>query len=147
MSLNTIAGLETAQPGSSLQSNWQNVLSAASKTLGLSTGAVTAQLKAGASLSSLADSQGVSRQALTQAIAAALSPSTQAASTGAERQQIATAIADRAGGVHARHAHDHAGGSSDGAAVSVAITSADVLVVLAGGASPAVSASTIDQLA
>lgn len=157
MSLNTIAGagLEAAQPSSSLQSNWQNVLSAASKTLGLGVGSVTAQLHAGASLSSIAQSQGISQAALVDAIAGALSPSTQAASTAAERQQIATSIADRAG-VHGRHAGQQTAGAGASnpllagleadAAVSVSISSADVLVVLTAGASPP-SASTVDQLA
>jgi hypothetical protein len=157
MSLNTIAGagLEGAQPSSSLQSNWQNVLSAASKTLGLGVGSVTAQLKAGASLSSIAQSHGISQGALIDAIAGALSPSTQAASTAAERQQIATSIAGRAGAVHGRHAHQQSGGPADSlpdgleadAAVSVSISSADVLVVLTAGASPPSNGSTVDQLA
>ena len=67
-------------------------------------GAISTQLRAGASLSELADTQGVSGQALTDAIAGALSSSTLAATTPQEREQIAARIAQRPGGAAARYA-------------------------------------------
>ncbi len=161
MSLNTVAspaGQDPAQQTASLQNNWQNVLGGAAKALGMSTGSVSAQLRAGASLSSIAQAQGVPQQALTDAIASALSPSTQAASTSAERQQIASSIANRAGGGHGHHAHRGESAAStegadqlfsglEGGAVSVSITSADVLVVLTGGAASTPSTPAVDELA
>jgi len=155
MSLNTITSTAAApQQSSSLQSNWQNVLDAAAKTLGMSSGSVAAQLRAGSSLSSIAASRGLSQQELTTSIAGALSPSTLSASTGAERRQIAASIADRVGGGHHHSASlSSAGGEGqlfaglDAGAVSVSITSADVLVVLTAGAAAPSSGSTVDQLA
>jgi hypothetical protein len=159
MSSNTITGATAGavQPSSSLQSNWRNVLGAAAKALGMRASSVSAQLRTGSSLSSIAQSRGVPQQALTSAIASALSPSTQAAATNAERQKIATSIANRVGG--GSHSRQGAGGSDaandplpadiggDDASVSVSITSADVLIVLTAGATSVPSGSTIDQLA
>jgi hypothetical protein len=153
MSLNTITSAAAPQQTSSLQSNWQNVLDAAARTLGMSPGSVAAQLRAGSSLSSIAQSRGLSQEALTTSIAGALSPSTLSASTGAERRQIAASIADRVGGGHHYAGSSSAAGGNplfaglDGGAVSVSITSADVLVVLTAGAAAPSSGSTVDQLA
>jgi hypothetical protein len=102
MSVNAISNTGDWGP-TSAESNWQNVLAASAGALGLSQGAVSQQLRAGASLSSIAEQQGVPQQTLTAAIAGALSPSTRSATTSAEQLDIATAIAQRVGGGQARH--------------------------------------------
>jgi hypothetical protein len=134
LSIDTTATSQLAQQGSSSQSNWQNVLSAAAGVLGMSTGAVSAQLRAGASLASIAQSGGVPQQALAQAISGALSPSTRSATTSAQRQQIATSIADRLGGAGSRR-----GPGADQAG--------DPLLASAGSSSGSGSSSRVDLLA
>ena len=141
-----------SQSAATLQNNWQNVLGAAAKALGLSPAAVSAQLQSGSSLSQIARAQGVSQDTLTSAIAAALSPSTQASASPSQLNKIATSIANRAGGPHAGHRHHQAGADDDDQSE---ITSVDVLVVLTGaysyGAdatqSEAVAAPAVNELA
>jgi hypothetical protein len=64
---------QAAQQSSPSQRNWQNVLTAASSALGMSTRAVQRQLQGGASLSSIANSRGVPQETLVEAITTALS--------------------------------------------------------------------------
>jgi hypothetical protein len=126
MSVNVIGGgVATTTPA---ESNWPAVLGAAAGVLGMSPGAVSAQLRGGASLSDLAAQQGASGQALTGAIAGALSPSTVSATTDAEREQIATQIAQRPGGAAARYA------GSDLAGELAALESAGAPSLLANAA-------------
>lgn len=131
-----------AQLGSSLRSNWQNVLGAAAKALGMSASSISSQLRAGASLSSIAQAQGVSEQTLTDAIAGALSPRTQAAASDVERVRIATGIANRVGGPRS---HDDGPGDDPDAGGSTSITNVDLLVVPTGAGSYSASAALTDQ--
>src|SRR5271155_2780811 len=102
-----------AQQSAGAQSNWQNILTAASSALGESTSTVQQQLQSGSSLSSIASSQGVSQQSLVSAIESALQQSQGAsgsnAPSSAQLQQIATTIANGTGGHH--HRHHHGGGA------------------------------------
>lgn len=95
----------------SSQSNWQNMLTALSGTLSLSTSALQQQLQSGQSLTSIAQAQGVSQQTLVQSISTALTQSGSTAS-GSQLQQIATNIADRTPGAGGHHHHHHGGGGS-----------------------------------
>lgn len=101
----------------STQTPWQNVLTAASSALGLSTSAVQQQLQAGASLSAIANTQGVSQQSLVQAITSALTQNGQPASASSgQLQQVATSLANRTLGSQAaqgHHHHHHGGGASN----------------------------------
>lgn len=131
-----------AQLGSSLQSNWQNVLGAAAKALGMSASSISSQLRAGASLSSIAHAQGVSEQTLTDAISGALSPRTQAAASDAERARIATGIANRVGGPHSQADGPDADPDGDG---STSSTNFDLLAMSTAGDSYSASAALTDQ--
>jgi hypothetical protein len=140
----------------SAESNWQNVLAASAKALGLSTGAVSQQLRAGASLSSLAEQQGVSQQTLTQAIAGALSPSTRSATTSTEQLEIATRIAQRVGGGQARHVAIPSGdplleslGESDSGDTLGALRASVATAYASNGtqSTPSPSGTAIDELA
>jgi hypothetical protein len=101
-----------SQQSGSTQTNWQNILSAASDTLGLSTSALQQQLQSGSSLTSIAQTQGVSQQTLVSSIEGALTQNGSAA-TGSQLQSIATTIANRTPGSGGHH-HHHAGGATDG---------------------------------
>src|ERR1700744_2894235 len=107
MSIGSIGGADGAWPtqqSSSAQSNWQNILSSVSGTLGLSTSTLQQQLQSGESLSSIAQTQGVSQQTLVGSIQSALTQNGSQAS-GTQLQQVATNIANRTPG--AGHHHHH----------------------------------------
>lgn len=112
MSIGSIGSADNwpSAQSSPAESNWQNVLAAASSTLGLSTSALQQQLRSGSSLSSIAQSQGVSQQTLVSSISAALTQNGSTA-TGSQLQQLATDIANRTPGGHHR---DHGETSSTG---------------------------------
>jgi trimeric autotransporter adhesin len=123
MSISTIAGQSPAQLQSSQQSNWQNILGAASSALGMSTGALQQQLQQGQSLATIAQSNGVSTSSLVSSIAGALQQNGQVTGASAEKlQQIATNIVNRTPGTH-RH-HHHAGASVSGASGTAAVLAA-----------------------
>jgi hypothetical protein len=109
MSIGSIgsAGSWPTQQSATFQSNWQNVINAASGTLGLSASALKQRLQSGSSLSTIAQSQGVSQQTLVSSISSALTQNGSTA-TGTQLQQIATNIANRTPGGH----HHHAGGGA-----------------------------------
>jgi hypothetical protein len=110
------ASVATLQQSSSGKSNWQNVLSSISGSLGLSTSALQQQLQSGQSLSSIAQTQGVSQQALVQSISSALTQNGSTAS-GSQLTQMATNIANRTPSSGGHH-HHHGGGSSSASSVS-----------------------------
>jgi hypothetical protein len=124
MSISAIAGQSPAQLQSSQQSNWQNILGAASSALGMSTGALQQQLQQGQSLATIAQSNGVSTSSLVSTIAGALQQNGQVTGASAEKlQQIATNIVNRTPGTH-RH-HPHAGGAAaSGASGTAAVLAA-----------------------
>jgi hypothetical protein len=100
MSLTSVGGSSNSpllQP--STQSNWLQMLSSLSGTLNMTPTALQQQLKAGSSLSSVADVQGVSQQTLVQSISTALTQYGSSAS-GSQLAQIATNIAERTGNHH-----------------------------------------------
>ncbi|HEX3690135.1 MAG TPA: hypothetical protein VHV28_10560 [Solirubrobacteraceae bacterium] len=116
MSTGSIGSVNNASPSqqsSSAQSDWQNVLSSVSGTLGLSSPALKQQLQSGESLSSIAQTQGVSQQTLIGSIQNALTQNGSTASRP-QLQQAATNIANRTPG--AGHHHHHGGGGGGGVA-------------------------------
>jgi hypothetical protein len=127
-----------AQQSSSMQSNWQNILTAASGTLGMTAPALQQQLQSGSSLSSIAQSQGVSQQTLISSISGALTQNGSTA-TGSQLQTMATNIADRTPGGHHHHHHGGGGSTSDATAGSSAT---DTL----GADSTSATSSTDDPL-
>ncbi len=143
MSVTPISSSSTAalQQSPSGQSNWQNVLSSVSGTLGLSTSALQQQLQSGQSLSSIAQTQGVSQQSLVQSISAALTQSGSTASAS-RLQQIATNIANRTPGAAGHHHHRSSAGSSTQQSSSVST----LLAVLTDSSSSS-SSSTANPLA
>lgn len=111
MSIGSIGSANSAWPSqqsSSTQSNWQNVMSSVSGTLGLSSSALKQQLQSGESLSSIAQAQGVSQQTLIGSIQSALTQNGSTAS-GSQLTQAATNIANRTPGAGGHH-HHHGGG-------------------------------------
>ncbi len=101
--------MPSQQQSSSMQSNWKNMMSSLSSTLGLSGNALQQQLQSGQSLSSIAATQGVSQQTLVQSISTALAQNGSQGSSS-QLQQIATNIANRTHGAGGHHRH-HGGGS------------------------------------
>jgi hypothetical protein len=126
-------------PSSSQNNNWQNMLSAMSGMLGMSTSALQQQLQSGSSLTSIAQTQGVSPQSLIQSISTALTQNGSTAS-GSQLQQIATNIANRTPGAGGHH-HHHGGGGSSSAAGQTA--EATLLAALEGTSS---ATSSTDSL-
>jgi hypothetical protein len=121
MSISAVAGQSPAQLQPS-QSSWQNILGAASSSLGLSTGALRQQLQQGQSLATIAESKGLSTSSLISSIAGALQQNGQVpGASAAKLQQIATNIVNRTPGTHGHH--HHAGGAS-GASGTAAILAA-----------------------
>jgi hypothetical protein len=160
MSVSPIGASTTSavqQPSSNQNTNWQNMLSAVSGMLGVSTSALQQQLHSGSSLSSIAQTKGVSQQSLIQSISAALTQNGSAAS-GSQLAQIATNIANRTPGAGGHHHHHGGGGTSLTAGQSSAATllsalegaststsSTDPLVSALDGDTSS-SSSTIDAL-
>ncbi|MEA2145359.1 MAG: hypothetical protein QOG59_946 [Solirubrobacteraceae bacterium] len=128
MSISAIAGQSPAQLQSSQQSNWQNILGAASSALGMSTGALQQQLQQGQSLATIAQSNGVSTSSLVASIAGALQQNGQVTGASADKlQQIATNIVNRTPGTHRHHHHGAASvsGASGTAAILAALDTSD----------------------
>lgn len=124
MSISAIAGQTPAHPQSLPQSNWQNILGAASSALGMSTGALQQQFQQGQSLATIAQSNGVSTSSLVSSIATALQQNGQVTGASADKlQQIATNIVNRTPGTH-RHHHHAGGASAAGASGAAAILAA-----------------------
>ena len=125
MSISAIAGQGAAQLQSSQQSNWQNILGAASSALGMSTGALQQQLQQGQSLATIAQSSGVSTSSLVSTIAGALEQNGQVTGASAAKlQQIATNIVNRTPGTHGHHHHHAGGAAAAGASGTAAILAA-----------------------
>ena len=126
MSIGAIGAQSTTQTQSP-QSNWQNVLGAASSALGLSTSALQQQLQSGQSLASIAQTQGVSTSSLVSTVAGALSQSGQLSGASAgQLQQIATNRVNRTpGGHHHHHPAGGAAGASGTAALLAALSPSD----------------------
>jgi hypothetical protein len=128
------------QPPSNQSGDWQNMLSAVSGTLGMSTSSLQQQLQAGSSLSSIAQTKGVSQPSLLQSITTALTENGSTAS-GSQLQQIATNIAHRTPGAGGHHHHHRGGGGSSSAAGESAASA--LLSALDGSSS---STSSTDPL-
>jgi hypothetical protein len=124
MSISAIAGQSPAQLQSS-QTNWQNILGAASSALGMSTSALQQQLQQGQSLATIAQSKGVSTSSLVSSIAGALQQNGQVpGASAAKLQQIATNIVNRTPGTHGHHHHAGGGTGASGASGTAAILAA-----------------------
>jgi hypothetical protein len=122
MSISAIGAPSTLTQQAPRQSNWQNMLGAASSALGMSTGALAQQMQQGQSLATIASSKGVSTSSLVSSISGALAQSGQLSGASASTlQQIATDMVNRTPGGH-RHPH-HAAASASGAASLLAALS------------------------